>query len=82
MMVTATKVEALPMGVKLPPRLAPNTTDHQSEESGLVPAAARIFASIAANGILSVTELNTADRTNNAPVPKSESSVPITNVIP
>jgi len=73
MMVTATRVEALPIGVRLPPRLAPNTTDHQSEESGLVPAAVSIFASIAANGILSVTELNAADRTSSAPVPKRES---------
>ena len=28
MMVTATSVEAEPIGVRLPPRLAPKTTDH------------------------------------------------------
>ena len=65
MIVTATRVEAEPMGVRLPPRFAPKITDHHSGESGAVskPGEERIFASIAASGILSVTLLATAATT-------------------
>ncbi len=39
MMLTATSVEAEPIGVRLPPRLAPKTTDHQSGSVEAVPYA-------------------------------------------
>ena len=80
--VTATKVEALPMGVKLPPKLEPKMTDHQSGESATVPLACKILASIADNGILSVTELMAADTANSMAVPYWLSSVPIMKVMP
>ena len=73
MIVTATRVEAEPMGVRFPPRFAPKTTAHQKGESGSEPMtgfALRIFASIAASGMLSVTELAVAPNTTIRPVPK------------
>ena len=76
MMVTATRVEADPMGVRLPPRLAPKITAHQSGSvGGRMPPPAMgislmILASIAARGMLSVTELNRAADTRIAPVPR------------
>ena len=75
MIVTATSVEADPMGVMFPPRLAPKITAHQSGSVGgrTMPFArgmpAMIFASIAARGMLSVTELNAAVEPKAAPVP-------------
>ena len=69
MMVTATSVEAEPMGVRFPPRLHPNTTAHHRGSVDAVPWAWRIFESIAASGMLSVTELAAADETRIDPVP-------------
>jgi len=63
-MVTATNVDALPIGVRFPPRLAPKTTAHHKLESEGVPMDERILASMAASGMLSVTELNTEDAIN------------------
>ena len=51
MMVTATKVEAEPIGVMLPPKLAPKITAHQSGELSGVPRPFKIFASMAASGM-------------------------------
>ena len=69
MMVTATSVEAEPIGVMLPPRLAPKMSDHQNGDSGDRSIPPRIFANIAASGILSVTELATAAATISAAGP-------------
>ena len=66
MIVTATSVEADPIGVRLPPRFAPKITAHHRGSPGgrnAPPARgipATILASIAARGMLSVTELNAA----------------------
>ena len=49
--VTATRVEAEPMGVRFPPRLAPKITDHHNDEFGSVFKLLKIFANIAASGI-------------------------------
>ena len=74
MMVTATSVEADPIGVRLPPRFAPKITAHQSgSPGGCTPPPgmgrpATILASIAASGMLSVTELNTAEDRRTADV--------------
>ena len=68
MMVTATNVEAEPMGVKLPPRLAPKITAHQKDEPAGIFRPTRIFASTAASGILSVTELAAAEPLNHQAV--------------
>ncbi len=59
-MVTATTVEADPMGVMFPPRLELNITLHQNPGVWLYPVPGKvfkIFPSIADNGILSVTAL-------------------------
>ena len=55
MIVTATRVEALPIGVRLPPRLAPKTTAHHNAELLSTPCAPKICASIAANGATTLT---------------------------
>ncbi len=57
MMFTATRVEAEPIGVKLPSRLAPKITDHHKGDSPDTPnsGADRILDSITARGMLSVT---------------------------
>ena len=68
--VTATSVDAEPIGVKFPPRLAPKITDHHNELSPAVFCALRIFANIAASGMLSVTELKKDALTNRADPPK------------
>ncbi len=60
MIVTATSVDADPMGVRFPPRFAPKMTDHHRFESSGMFCAERIFASIAASGMLSVTDEATA----------------------
>lgn len=73
--MTATRVEADPIGVMLPPRFAPKITAHHNGPVGgrAKPSAigipSMIFASMAASGILSVTALNTAVATMTAPVP-------------
>lgn len=63
MIVQATTVLAEPIGVMLPPRFAPKTTAHHCT-AGTAAASAgvgpKIVASIAASGMLSVTELNSA----------------------
>ena len=60
--VTATNVEADPIGVRLPPRLAPKITDHHRREPSGAPRSCRILASMATSGMLSVTLLNAARR--------------------
>ena len=65
MMVTATSVDAEPIGVMLPPKFAPNITAHQMGESLAICMPPRIFAIIAASGMLSVTELATAEAAIN-----------------
>ena len=87
MMVIATTVEAEPIGVMLPPKLAPKITLHQYGDAGLLPlspitvgSTARIFASTAANGMLSVTELAAAALASNEPWATDAGSVSITPI--
>jgi hypothetical protein len=64
-------VDAEPIGVMFPPRLAPKITHHH--QSGLNSAGfcsaivCRIFPSIAASGMLSVTELAMAEAASSTP---------------
>jgi hypothetical protein len=70
MIVVATKVDALPIGLILPLKYNPNTTGHQGDESLDSLRFANILASMADKGILSVTELNNDEVSNRAAVPK------------
>ena len=70
--VTATTVEAEPMGVRLPPRLAPKITLHQRVESEGVVLMSRILERTAARGMLSVTELAMAEH-QRSPAPPTVS---------
>ena len=81
MMVTATSVDAEPIGVRLPPRFAPKITDHHMPESLAIFIELRMLANTAASGMLSVTLLATAEETSNRPPPKM-SPIPMIGSIP
>ena len=79
--VTATSVDAEPIGVKLPPRLAPKITDHHIPESPEIPIELRMFDSTAANGMLSVTLLAKAEETKSSHPPRF-GPIPIIGAMP